>query len=768
MRRAKVRVELSMQKTMLGLLACVVLSSVGCDVEDSTDAGRPDGFVLPDAGMSDGATDADGADVDSDVEACGESTEGNECSNDSICDDGCFCNGIERCQGGRCENGPAACVDAIECTMERCDEEANTCVHEPDDEMCQDDDLCNGTEQCSLVSGPGIDERGCGPGPELYCNDEDSCTIDSCDATAGCVHEPKDLDADGYGDFRCGGEDCDDDPRTGRDIHPESTEICDNRRDDDCDSRRDYLDTDCLPTNDDCDTVQMLPGAGIYSGSTRGLASDGSLGCSTISGSDAYFAIRITETSDLSVTAAGGTGGFGETLAVALRETCAMGPEIRCATGPGLGTVRQRSLEPGIYYIIVKTSVAAEFDLTVRITDPTVAPLVDVCDATTQDVSMGGTFTGTFDEVEDDYRIECNFATGLRDVAYRLTLTEPQDVTLRAQTTGDFTQTFLTLTTDCSTPSANLVCEIGDFFGFAEIRRRALPAGTYYILIESSDSASVSWSLDVTVTDPVPRAAGDACMPSLDITDRDQMVDISTFELDVGTSCGGADESFRDAIFEFTLAAPQDVILSVDHSFGAFIYLAVTPTMCGLTSGELRCRTGTTPMDTLFRALPAGRYFVVAATGSLSGTITARASLLPASMIPADDRCDGAAGIAVASTGGLGAIDVMGTTIGYEDNGMTRCGGPGRLDRYYQFTLTERRNIQAILVPDSPTATMTLELETTCGTTPAESTRCRTGSASSPPTITQDLDPGTYFLVVESPDSAAGSFTLTILSRAAT
>jgi hypothetical protein len=55
---------------------------------------------------------------------------------------------------------------------------------EPDQPVCSDGDLCNGVETCDPET------RTCQPGAPLSCNDGDSCTIDSCDPSLGCLHLP--------------------------------------------------------------------------------------------------------------------------------------------------------------------------------------------------------------------------------------------------------------------------------------------------------------------------------------------------------------------------------------------------------------------------------------------------------------------------------------------------------------------------------------------------------------------------------------------------
>lgn len=103
------------------------------------------------------------------------------------CSDGLYCNGAEVCLGGQCVGGnPVDCNDHVNCTVDSCDEATDSCVHTPDHELCDDDLYCNGVETCDPV-------LGCKPGTPPLCDDQLACTVDSCDEQSdSCVHAPND------------------------------------------------------------------------------------------------------------------------------------------------------------------------------------------------------------------------------------------------------------------------------------------------------------------------------------------------------------------------------------------------------------------------------------------------------------------------------------------------------------------------------------------------------------------------------------------------
>lgn len=707
--------------------ALLAVSLVGCTVGEPRRP-PPTGFdaAVPDA--SDDATPDDGG------ERCRpESTLGAPCASDVQCDDGCFCNGVERCADEVCVAGTEPCRDTIECTIDGCDESVRSCVFEGDDSMCSDGDACNGAEVCDPRVG------GCRAASPLYCNDEDSCTVDSCDVTVGCVFEPRDLDGDGYRDARCGGEDCDDDPRTGRMINPGADEQCENGRDDDCDGARDYYDAECTPTNDDCATARRLAGPGTYNAATRSLTSRTTLSCaSTSTAADAFFTFALTEPRDVWITATGTT-----TMHVGLRgaATCESGPEVACVTGSP-ATLLRRSLPAGEHVIVVESLSATVFDLTLRFEPPTTVPPTDRCDATTVDISAGGVFTGLFAETSDDYVLSCS-STPRADGAYRLVLDAPKDVILEASTSGGGSpSTNLALVRACDDRESTLRCQAGG--RPSRLVQRALPAGTYYVIVESSSAIASAWSLTVVITDPAPRPPGDACSTAIDITDGPGTASLATAERDVTTSCGGSSTFLRDLVFQFTLPTTRDVTLTTN---GAGFHAAALATECGVVSSELRCRQAGSPQSQSWRSLPAGTYFVIVDTTLSTGDVTASIATSAPTPVPPNDRCEGAIPLS-------GSIARRDTLVGFEDD-VSACSGSNP-DAFYEITLATRREILVSVRPaDDRTHSHTLSLRDGCGA--ASNVVCDTGN---PAVINRVLDPGTYVLVVEAGAGVASDFEL--------
>jgi hypothetical protein len=417
----------------------------------------------------------------------------------------------------------------------------------------------------------------------------------------------------------------------------------------------------------------------------------------------------------------------------------------------------------------VQSSSPGAFDLNLRITDPTPIPPVDVCNAATENLCggapgapcgsvVGRTVTGMFVEVEDDYGLSCRFSSGdgRREAAYSFTLTSPKDVTITAST-GSTTTTYLALTTNCGSTGSELACNQGGWGSPSEIRRRELPPGTYYVLVESDDPSAASWTITATITDPVPRTPGDACSAPLDISEAvlggggTGTIDASRLDLDSGNACGGSSAGFRDANFVFTLPSTRDVTITTNAS-GFGTYYASLQRTCGVGSSDLRCWSGTGALGQSWRSLPAGTYYVTISTTSTSGPVTASVRTSAPTPIPPNDRCDGA----IVLTSGTSRRD---TTNGFEDDARGgTCAGPGYPDAFYQITLTERRRLLvSVSDADGGSDFLYLTLRNTCGGTSTSSLACQAGATA---TINQPLDAGTYWIMVETTSSRTTDYVI--------
>ncbi|MDF1562279.1 MAG: M36 family metallopeptidase [Deltaproteobacteria bacterium] len=137
----------------------------------------------PSLGCQPGPSNIEDDGVDCTVDVCNEETDAIEHRvDDGLCDDGLFCNGQENCHAVfGCEPGAAPEVDdGVDCTIDRCDEELDAVVNEPDHSACSDDVFCNGAELCDPSGG-------CGLGEPPALDDGDLCTLDACDEEAGAI-----------------------------------------------------------------------------------------------------------------------------------------------------------------------------------------------------------------------------------------------------------------------------------------------------------------------------------------------------------------------------------------------------------------------------------------------------------------------------------------------------------------------------------------------------------------------------------------------------
>ncbi|NMB75069.1 MAG: lamin tail domain-containing protein [Myxococcales bacterium] len=202
---------------------------------------QPAGFSCADADLCDGAESCDGngacqagSPVDCDdsnpctSDVCDPST--GTCSHPPVdCDDAdpCTVDGCDPSSG--CTHAPKDCSDSDLCTTDSCEAATGTCLHAfkdcDDGSVCTDDSCNSATGECQYLfnTAPCDDANACTQndacqngtcaGQIISCNDNNMCSVDSCNPASGCEHIPAapdtscDLDSDLCTLDHCSGSD---------------------------------------------------------------------------------------------------------------------------------------------------------------------------------------------------------------------------------------------------------------------------------------------------------------------------------------------------------------------------------------------------------------------------------------------------------------------------------------------------------------------------------------------------------------------------------
>jgi hypothetical protein len=645
------------------------------------------------------------------------------------------------------------CTDRVDCTVDTCDPRG-FCRNTVDLNLCDDAVFCNGVEQCDLI-------RGCVPGPPETCNDDDVCTIDRCDETTkSCGHSPRDFDEDGEADWHCAdGTDCNDgDPAIGS----LASELCGDGIDNDCDGTIDEADCGGPPYDTACDAPLDVSAGGLFTVSTVGAVADYVLPCGGTGYRDLILTFTTTEPKDLSITA----DGVDSLSAIELRNSSSGtlpdcpggGFQLPIGTGRVCNSgypaqIRTRALPAGTYFLVVAsapwtTSGGDTIDLEVTFSAATAPPTNEAC-AAPMDVSAGGRFAGSFVDVLDDVTLPCGYS-GSPDLVYSFDLAAPKNVHVTATSATGETISGAIYST-CGLATASLRCTGGAPF---DTTVNALPAGSYYLVLDGPSYRAIDFTLDVTFSDPTPVAPGDTCATAIPLVlDTLTPGTLADKQDDLVTSCG---YNYAEAVYSFVLTEARDVTVLVDGGT-RYMNASVRPT-CDDGATQLQCTSGL-PVRSRLRNLAAGTYFVVVEGYSRSSfELTVTASVpVPVVEVTGNDVCGTA--VVVPATGGL----FTGTTVGsIDDYHSTVCtttaDGP---DVAFQLDLTASKVVTASTAGSS-FDTVLMIFGGSC-TTLGDLYCNDDGGGGTTSLLTQTLAAGTYFFVVDGYSTgSSGTYTFEI------
>jgi len=642
------------------------------------------------------------------------------------------------------------CDDGIDCTFDACDHEIGRCRYTPDDTKCQDAVYCDGLEVCDI-------KLGCRDGVAIACDDDDTCTIDTCiESTKTCKSVPRDADGDGDPDWSCGGGDCND---TNPLVSSKELEVCANGQDDDCDGTVD--EPDCsTPKNDKCGDALEITASGTYVMSLAAASPDYSASCAGGTNvSDVVAAIKVPDTGPMDVDVVA----LSDTASVALAAFGQCGDassEIACDGGHAykkggqLSRVRLRSLAPGFHPVVVFGVGSGNVTLKVQLLPPTTAPTNETC-GTAASLTAGSTTTVSIVDAAEDVTSDCDASLG--ELVYRFDLANPQDVDVWATSVDGYGSPILSLLeAPCSAASDELTCNSASQ---AHVFGRALAAGSHYVAVSATAPTDVALSLELSP--PTTPPADETCSSGASIAPNVTVpVPLAGHADDLKLGClAGA----VDAAYSLDLAAPSDVLLVARSSDNDTVGVSLVEPPCASASDVIACGTaGTSPVRAGAHNVAAGSHrAVVESKNGAPTTLTAftRPATAP-TLVAFADTCQTA--VKVPSTGGF----FQGNTANANADYAASCdlGGQspaGAQDQMLRFDLPAKKRVVLDMKGSSYNTLLVVRDASSCPGA-EEVKACAAGYQVDRSFLDLTLDAGSYFIQIDGYAGGAGQWFLDV------
>lgn len=700
---------------LLGSLALPLALALGCKDD------APDRFLA----TQDAGVDAGSGDAEVDATPAVDPTLGGPCTDDAQCD------------------------DRIDCTFDACDKGLSRCRNTPDDTRCGDGVYCNGGERCLL-------RQGCVAGAVVTCQDDSACTIDRCiEATRSCEHAPRDADGDGDPDDHCSpNHDCDDTDPT---VNSQKQEVCGNFRDDNCNGVID--EKPCtVPANDRCETAASVTAPSALQLTTVATKLDYPTTCaSSITGAqDVVVAITVPPgggAKDVVVQAT--VAASGNTVALALETTCgSAASEIQCAkydARRARAIARSRPAGSTVY-AVVTTQREGKVDLGVDFAAPTAHPANETCDAP-QAIPLDTAVPFSLIDAERDLANACSGPTG--ELTYAFTLPEPRDVRIYSSTTLGDTAPIVGFRPAVCTDETDRCGSSG-----APLFLRALAKGTY--VLDVSSYSQIDGNLVVVTSPATVPAADESCATAPELPPNvTQLVDLSNHEHRIDDNCPpGGGGMIANAARKLVITEPSDVLLLARVALNETGTVALMASDCPKDT-NLVCDTGQSPAKASRRGVLPGEYRVV--VGDQFGQSSKVTALVRPTASPTTvDSNTCADAVTIPETGGFFTGDTSTKTAEYN----TSCDAANQptgtaKDQVLKLTLSTRRRVVFDMSGSEYSSLIDVRLGEPCPGIAVQNA-CNPSYSAGEAFLDVNLDPGTYFVVIDGYAGAAGKWNLDV------
>ncbi len=337
--------------------------------------------------------------------------------------------------------------------------------------------------------------------------------------------------------------------------------------------------------------------------------------------------------------------------------------------------------------------------------------------------------------------------TGAPELVYQITLERRQQVTVAVEQGAGYDGTVYIRSGTCDDPSGEVAGACNDDDGDTSHSRitTARAPGTYFIFVDGFAHNAGTFTLNVTTAD-VPTMA-EVCQnaatlaPNSPVTGTLGPQDMNVFQARCGANARGPDKVYR-------LEVPQESRLQLhqESDYDGVIYLRRA---CADAASEVECNDDAEDIQhsRINTVVPAGTYFVFTDgyQANAAGNYTLEADLAPVAggTVPGDTCAD-----AQPLTPGT---PVEGNTFQAHDDVHSPCGAPTEgYDVVYRLNVTARSRVKLWFENSDLREQGTITVTRSCDAAPLAQATCQPGALGENHAFDQVLDPGQYFVVVDS------------------
>jgi hypothetical protein len=397
-----------------------------------------------------------------------------------------------------------------------------------------------------------------------------------------------------------------------------------------------------------------------------------------------------------------------------------------------------------------------EFEVKAQLTD---APSLETICSAARPITPGTKLSDVIDGNGSNFHASCSNGEG-DEALYKLDLKGRSRLRLAGKgTAGELT---LSLRGRCEDPSSEVACT--NRWHFDSVSWTGLMnAGAYTLIADTSDmshTGTIDLNVDIAPDGGDGTAEADACKDARAITSSTTPVSIDTFHAKGDTKASCAADAAADVVYKIDVKTKSRIFVSANGNDDEGRHVVALQKACGDTKGELGCELLTG--KGLDSTVDPGTYYLVVKGKGTDDFGRAKITVRTRELGEVAKVCKGAPKL-------VSGTPISDNTSGVPDRfASPGCGGviaqQQSGDKVYQFTLKDRSKVHLELKNPGSFYNAIMSLRSDCADPTKGEIVCSTQYSK---ILDRDLDPGTYYVVVDGfGPKSEGAYTIEMTAKA--